>query len=104
MSHDGLAARVNLAGKRHGLVLLYDHASVRRWIRDATVPRGEVPDLICEILSERLGCSVTLSDAGLDRRGNTEDEGTPLAQAADAASALWRSDHKRATALQPAPP
>ena len=26
MSHDGFAARVNQAGKRHGLVLLYDHA------------------------------------------------------------------------------
>lgn len=104
MSHDGLAARVNLAGKRHGLVLLYDHASVRRWIRDATVPRGQVPDLICEILSGRLGRIVTLSDAGLDKRGNAEDEGTPLAQAADAATALWRSDHKRATALHLAPP
>lgn len=104
MSHDGLAARVNLAGKRHGLVLLYDHASVRRWIRDATVPRRQVPDLICEILSERLSRTVTLSDAGLDRRGNAEDEGTPLAKAADAATALWRSDHKRATALHLAPP
>src|SRR5215469_2162489 len=103
MSHDGLAARVNLAGKQHGLVLLYDHASVRRWIRDATVPRGQVPDLICEILSARLSRTVTLSDAGLDRN-SPEDEGTPLAQAADAATALWRSDHKRATALHLALP
>jgi hypothetical protein len=103
MSHDGLAARVNLAGKRHGLVLLYDHASVRRWIRDATVPRGQVPDLICEILSARLSRTVTLSDVGLDRFG-PQDEGTPLAQAADAATALWRSDHKQATALHRAPP
>lgn len=103
MSHDGLAARVNLAGKRHGLVLLYDHSSVRRWIRDATVPRGQVPDLICEILSTRLGRTVTLSDAGLDRY-STEGESTPLAQAADAATALWRSDHKRATILHLAAP
>ena len=87
MSHDGFAARVNQAGKRHGLVLLYDHASVRRWIRDATVPRGRVPDLICEILSARLGRTVTLTDAGLDRY-SPEDEGAPLAQAADAATAL----------------
>ena len=34
MSHDGLAARVNRLGVRDGLGLLYDHASVRRWIRD----------------------------------------------------------------------
>ena len=103
MSHDGLAARVNQAGKRHSLVLLYDHASVRRWIRDATVPRGRVPDLICEILSTRLSRTVTLSDAGLGRH-SPEDEGTPLAQAADAATALWRSDHKRAAALHLSPP
>jgi hypothetical protein len=103
MSHDGLAARVNQAGKRHSLVLLYDHASVRRWIRDATVPRGRVPDLICEILSTRLSRTVTLSDAGLGRH-SPEHEGTPLAQAADAATALWRSDHKRAAALHLSPP
>jgi hypothetical protein len=103
MSHDGLAARVNLAGKQHGLVLLYDHASVRRWIRDATVPRGQVPDLICEILSTRLSRTVTLSDAGLDQY-SPEAEGTLLAQAADAATALWRSDHKRTAALHLAPP
>ncbi len=103
MSHDGFAARVNQAGKRHGLVLLYDHASVRRWIRDATVPRGRVPDLICEILSARLGRTVTLTDAGLDRY-SPDDEGAPLAQAADAATALWRSDHKQAAALHLAPP
>jgi hypothetical protein len=49
MSHDGFASRVNQAGMRRGLTLLYDHASVRRWIRDATVPRGQVPELICEV-------------------------------------------------------
>lgn len=43
MSHDGFASRVNQAGARRGLVLLYDHASVRRWIRDATVPAGACP-------------------------------------------------------------
>lgn len=61
-------------------------------------------DLNCEILSERLGRTATLSDAGLDRRGNAEDEGTPLAQPADTATALWRSDRKRAMALHLAPP
>lgn len=99
MSHDGLAARVNQAGKHHGLQLLYDHASVRRWIRDAAVPRGPVPDLICEILSARLGRTITLLDAGL-YRCQPEDAGTPLAQAANAATALWRSDHKQAAALR----
>lgn len=103
MSHDGFASRVNQAGARHGLTLLYDHASVRRWIRDATVPRGLAPDLICEILSQRLGRTVSLTDAGLDRGVREEDE-RPLAEAVDAATALWRSDYKQAAALCAARP
>ncbi|MGH3186080.1 MAG: hypothetical protein ACRDPY_21635 [Streptosporangiaceae bacterium] len=67
MSHDGLAARVNRLGARDGLVLLYDHASVRRWIRDGTIPRGRAPELICEVLSVRLGRTVLLADIGMDR-------------------------------------
>lgn len=94
MSHDGFAARVNQAGARHGLTLLYDHASVRRWIRDGSVPRGQVPDLICEILSSRLGRLVALPDAGL-QHGVPDGEGTPLAETADSAAALWRSNHKQ---------
>ena len=103
MSHDGFASRVNQAGMRHGLTLLYDHASVRRWIRDATVPRGRVPELICDVLSVRLGRTVTLADAGLGR-GALEGDGTPLTKAVDAATALWRSDFKQAGALRAAQP
>jgi hypothetical protein len=104
MSHDGFASRVNQAGLRHGLDLFYDHASVRRWIRDATVPRGRVPELICEVLSMRLGRTVTLPDTGLDRGAGAESDGTPLAKAVDAATALWRSDFKQAAALRDAQP
>lgn len=103
MSHDGFAARVNQAGARHGLVPLYDHASVRRWIRDATVPRGLVPELICGILAGRLSRPVSLADAGLDRGGGEEDAAS-LAQALDGAAALWRSDRKQAAGLQSARP
>lgn len=103
MSHDGFAARVNQAGARHGLTLLYDHASVRRWIRDATMPRGPAPDLICEILSQRLGRTVSLTDAGLDRSVREGDE-RPLAEAVDAATALWHSDYKQAANLRAARP
>jgi hypothetical protein len=97
MSHDGLAARVNKAAERHGLTLLYDHASVRRWIRDATIPRGRAPELICEVLSARLGRTVTLADAGFDRGPQADGS---LAKTVDAATALWRSDHKQAAALR----
>ncbi|MGA2831212.1 MAG: hypothetical protein ABSF03_34460, partial [Streptosporangiaceae bacterium] len=75
MSHDGLAARVNRRGARLGLTLLYDHASVRRWIRDRTVPRGRVPELICEVLSERVGRSLCLADIGMGQgAGHLPDE------------------------------
>ena len=103
MSHDGFAARVNHAGARRGLVLLYDHASIRRWIRDSTVPRGLVPELICEILSDRLSRPVSLADAGLDR-GDREEDRASLAQALDSATALWRSDRKQTPGLQSARP
>jgi hypothetical protein len=103
MSHDGLASRVNQAGSRDGLTLQYDHASVRRWIRDATIPRGPVPELICEVLSMRLGRTVALADAGLGP-GPDSGEGTPLAKAVDAAVALWRSDFKQAAAIHAAQP
>jgi hypothetical protein len=62
-SHSGFAARVNEHGRRHGIVLRYDHASVARWVRDHAVPRGEVPEIMCEILSSRLGRAITLGSA-----------------------------------------
>ena len=99
MSHGGLAARVNRLGERDGLGLLYDHASVRRWIRDGTIPRGRAPELICEVLSTRLGRTVLLADIGMDlAAGAHGDGGSPLARVVDHAAALWRSDVKHATA------
>jgi len=92
MSHEGLAARVNQLGQRDGLGLLYDHASVRRWIRDGTIPRGKVPELICEALTTRLPRRVVLSDIGMER--NEGGDGTPLAAAVDRAAAMWRNDRR----------
>jgi hypothetical protein len=103
MSHDGLAARVNRRGARLGLTLLYDHASVRRWIRDRTVPRDRVPELICEVLSERVGRSLSLADIGMGGAGHLPDE-TSLPQTMDHAAALWRSDFKQVRALRYAEP
>ena len=103
MSHGGLAARVNRLGERDGLGLLYDHASVRRWIRDGTIPRGRAPELICEILSMRLGRAVLLADIGMDGGVAAHgDAGSPLAQVVDHAVALWRSDARQAVALRAA--
>ncbi|WP_433329881.1 transcriptional regulator [Spirillospora sp. CA-294931] len=88
ISHAGLASRVNLRGTSR-----YDHASVRRWICDSAVPRGEVPNLICAVLSERLGRALTLSDIGM-ARGEDDLSDMPLPAALDRAAALWRGDHK----------
>lgn len=104
MSHDGLAARVNRLGARDGLGLLYDHASVRRWIRDGTIPRGRAPELICEVLSSRLGRTVMLADIGMDCAGGQAVVDSPLATTVDHAAALWRSDFKQAAALREAQP
>jgi hypothetical protein len=103
MSHGGLAARVNRLGARDGLVLLYDHASVRRWIRDGTIPRGWVPELICEVLGMRLGHSVMLADIGMERPAGQPGDGS-LARIVDHATALWHSDFKQAAALRTAAP
>ncbi|HEY0932447.1 MAG TPA: transcriptional regulator, partial [Trebonia sp.] len=46
---------------------------------------------------------MTLTDAGLGRSAS-EADGIPLAKAVDSATALWRSDFKRATALRTAQP
>ena len=105
MSHGGLAARVGRLGERDGLGLLYDHASVRRWIRDGSIPRGRAPELICEVLSTCLGRTVLLADIGMDLgAGGRGDQGSPLAQVVDHAAALWRSDVRQAAALRAAGP
>jgi tetratricopeptide (TPR) repeat protein len=95
-SHAGFAARVNQSGQQLGLELHYDHASVARWIRDHAVPRGRVPEIICEVVSARLGRTITLSGAGLDRVGTDCGTELSLSQAVDRAAALWRSDVRRA--------
>jgi len=53
ISHAGLAAHVNQAGRARGLALRYEHTAVARWLKGQR-PRGQVPDLICEVLGGRL--------------------------------------------------
>jgi hypothetical protein len=80
MSHDGLAARVNKLGDRYGLGLLYDHASVHRWIRDAPIARGRVPELICKVVSMCMNRTVLLADIGMDwAAAETAGRGSPTA-------------------------
>lgn len=86
VSNAGLASRIN-----RQLGTRYDHTAVARWVRDHAIPRGRAPQVICEILSQRLGRQVALSDIGMDRTNPDRapsDLGTVVARTA----AMWRQD------------
>src|SRR3954462_10581156 len=93
ISHAGLAAHVNQAGRARGLALRYEHTAVSRWLRGQR-PRGQVPELICEVLGGRLRRSVSLDDAGLGPPGQPAAHPTPLSGFVDRAAALWRADEQ----------
>ncbi|MCP9947302.1 transcriptional regulator [Actinomadura madurae] len=95
MSYAGFASRLN-----HGRATRYDHASVRRWIRDHAIPRGDTPNLICRVLSGKLDRTLTLADIGMDRAHPGDLSDTPLQTALDHAAALWRGDHMKREAVE----
>ncbi|MFJ9623527.1 transcriptional regulator [Streptomyces sp. NPDC101181] len=98
VSRAGLAGHVNRAGRNRGLSLRYEHTAVSRWLKGQR-PRGQVPDLICEVLGGRLGRPVGLDDIGMGAAAastaETGVEGTSLSGFVDRATALWRSDEQR---------
>ncbi|WP_371530207.1 transcriptional regulator [Streptomyces sp. NBC_01283] len=106
ISHAGLAAHVNQAGKRRGLALRYEHTAVSRWLKGQR-PRGQVPDLICEVLAGRLQRTVTLDDIGLGVPGlpavGRGSAASTLSGFVDRATALWRSDEQQRPHLLGAP-
>ncbi|MGA4843049.1 transcriptional regulator [Streptomyces sp. G45] len=106
ISHAGLAAHVNQAGKARGLALRYEHTAVARWLKGQR-PRGQVPDLICEVLAARLHRTVTLDDIGLGVPGSPAARGgsavSTLSGFVDRATALWRSDEQQRPHLLGAP-
>ncbi|MEU8620421.1 transcriptional regulator [Streptomyces sp. NPDC048623] len=94
ISNAGLAARVNQAGRARGLTLRYEHTAVARWLKGQR-PRGQVPDLICEVLAGRLHRALTLDDIGLGVPGAPlPAPGSPLSGFVERATALWRSDEQ----------
>jgi hypothetical protein len=68
----GLARAVNIAGAEVGLRLRYDRTAVAHWLT-GTQPQGQVPALITEVLTRRLGRRVTLSEIGLDHTDAESD-------------------------------
>lgn len=102
MSHAGLAMHINQLGRRRGLTLRYEHTAVARWLKGQR-PRGAVPDLICEILGERLHRAVGLDDIGLSGPGARRAPETPLSGFVERATALWRSDQQQRPHVLTAP-
>ncbi|MGP3949100.1 transcriptional regulator [Streptomyces sp. 7N604] len=102
ISHAGLAAHINEAGRARGMKLRYEHTAVARWLKGQR-PRGRVPDLICEVLGERLHRALTLDDIGLGTPGTGPMPTTPLSGFVERATALWRSDEQQRPHIVAAP-
>ncbi|WNI25761.1 transcriptional regulator [Streptomyces sp. ITFR-16] len=95
VSRAGLAAHVNRAGRTRGLSLRYEHTAVARWLKGQR-PRGQVPDLICEVLGNRLNRAVSLDDIGMAAHGgHPSAQGSSLTGFVERATALWRSDEQQ---------
>ncbi|UED85121.1 transcriptional regulator [Streptomyces profundus] len=94
ISHLGLAARVNRLGSLRGLELRYDNTSVIRWLKGQR-PRGQVPDVICEILSSVLQRTISLDDIGMTGQHVSSKSQPSLNAFVDRAAALWRADEQR---------
>ncbi|MFD9498461.1 transcriptional regulator [Streptomyces sp. NPDC060035] len=103
VSRAGLAGHVNQAGRTRGLCLRYEHTAVSRWLKGQR-PRGQVPDLICEVLGSRLDRPVTLDDIGMGISGmHTVAHSSTLPGFVEHATALWRSDEQQRPHLVSAP-
>lgn len=103
VSRAGLAAHVNRAGRGRGLCLRYEHTAVARWLKGQR-PRGQVPDLICEVLGNRLRRAVSLDDIGMaGHAGHAPAQGISLTGFVERATALWRSDEQQRPHVVAAP-
>lgn len=64
-THAGLARRVNDLGDRRGEFLRYDKTAVSHWL-SGTQPRPAVRYLIAEVIGQKLGRAVNLTELGFD--------------------------------------
>ncbi|WP_431979861.1 transcriptional regulator [Streptomyces qinglanensis] len=102
MSRLGLAARVNKASAAKGKPMRYNHASVIRWLKGQR-PRGIVPNLIADVLSDRLHRTLSLDDIGMGSPASPSPAATPLAGFIQKSTAMWRGDQQQRADLQRAP-
>lgn len=99
-SNVGLARRINMRGAERGVDLRYDKTSVSRWLRGQQ-PRGVTPYIITEVLSDKLGRTVSLEEIGMTGGRERQVSATGLAfasefrRAVDQACDLWQGDASR---------
>ncbi|MFJ9713391.1 hypothetical protein [Streptomyces sp. NPDC101234] len=99
-SYEGLARRVNMIGVSYGLSLTYDKSSVSYWVRGKT-PRGMVPLIVAEALSQKLERAVTPADIGfggeweLDLVSSSLKQQSDLATTLDVTERLGKADMER---------
>ncbi|MEU6277061.1 hypothetical protein ABZ871_32350 [Streptomyces populi] len=86
-SYASLALRVNELGRRQGTDTRYDKASVTRWLQGQQ-PRGNTPELIAAVLSERLGRTMSPADLGFHPDPQRPVAGRALVYGEDVAETL----------------
>lgn len=99
-SHGSLAQRLNQLAAGNGLRTSYTHTSWANWTRRGTMPAGPIRPLIAQVLAERLGRPVSLSEIGMDTADITEsvvglDFPRDLPGAIHAASRFWSQVDRR---------
>ncbi|OLB80999.1 MAG: hypothetical protein AUI14_04910 [Actinobacteria bacterium 13_2_20CM_2_71_6] len=100
-SHAGLAKRVNDECQRYSVPRAYTPTSVANWLA-GMVPAAPVPEVLAQLLSERLGRVITLGDLGYHEDvppglGLTWESSTRAT--VGAVAKLWRVDMERRAIL-----
>jgi hypothetical protein len=109
-SHKSLARAVVAAAARKGDDLTCDHTYVSRWLK-GSIPRGDLPHLIAEVIGRKVGHRLTVDDIGMgDAAVRTVklELGLDFSDLPDASTTsivdLWRADLAEADVLVRANP
>lgn len=98
LSNKGLARRIVERGAAVGLILSYDHNSVRRWL-NGEQPQQPGPTLVAAVLQERLARRITPEDCGMHGQIDTAELGVEFnpdwTRGVHTVTALWRNDVER---------
>jgi hypothetical protein len=99
-SHSSLARRLNQLASVNGLHTSYTHTSWVNWTRRGITPVGPIRPLIAQVLAERLGRPVSLSEIGMDTPDLPDsvvglDFSRDLPGAIHAATRFWSQVNRR---------